>query len=464
MKTILTSILLFCTSAVLPLQASLLTIVFKDVHKNDNLQIQAYLTDNDFVAGKSVINSVDVTNDNKISFAIPANQKSGLLTIYFYSNLNGNSFNAEFDLLYDGSDISLQSCVSAIEDSLQDISNGVNKQFLVFKNRKMHYEKYLQVLIEVFYNTPEKDTFRSELNGQINNIVAKQKGFFEATLNNSKQNIASKYARWQLQSVIYNHEKPDVERLKETFLNRFDFSDPLLRKSGLLESIAQSYLFLYHDDNHNTKKQEEQAIIAVKNLLDELWADPELALAMASKIAEDFLAAGLDRIALFIQDKYMAEGEFCSADFSNEEIIDDLKALKKTQPGNKAPEIILKNGKLNALDFISSKITVVIFYASWCPHCRKAIPQYYEFLKNQKDVTVIAIALDKDPKLLMESQKKFPEWTHIQATEKWDDPLVKSYAVHATPTTFILDNKKIIMGKAKTLNEVKKILTRAAHQ
>jgi hypothetical protein len=43
---------------------------------------------------------------------------------------------------------------------------------------------------------------------------------------------------------------------------------------------------------------------------------------------------------------------------------------------------------------------------------------------------------------------------HIQAPGKWDDPLVKQWAVHATPTSFILDKDKGILAKVRNFNEL----------
>lgn len=42
------------------------------------------------------------------------------------------------------------------------------------------------------------------------------------------------------------------------------------------------------------------------------------------------------------------------------------------------------------------KIVVVNFWATWCPPCRREIPEFIEFAEQNKDVYIIGIALERD--------------------------------------------------------------------
>ena len=42
------------------------------------------------------------------------------------------------------------------------------------------------------------------------------------------------------------------------------------------------------------------------------------------------------------------------------------------------------------------KIVVVNFWATWCPPCRREIPEFVEFASQNKDVYMIGIALERD--------------------------------------------------------------------
>ncbi|MFM8474098.1 MAG: TlpA family protein disulfide reductase, partial [Candidatus Kapaibacterium sp.] len=42
------------------------------------------------------------------------------------------------------------------------------------------------------------------------------------------------------------------------------------------------------------------------------------------------------------------------------------------------------------------KIVVVNFWATWCPPCRREIPEFVEFAENNKDVYMVGVALERD--------------------------------------------------------------------
>jgi len=429
MKKTQTILLMFSMVAGFSQQPAILTISFKDVQNSNKLHIQAYLTGNDFLAGQKMIDSVDIKNTGNITFSLPAGTSPGLLTLYFYSGFNGNNSNANIDLLFDGSDINLQTCLSAFEDSLVDISRGVNAGFLLFKNQKAYFESYLQSLMATYNQTPENDKFRDVISGQIEKNVMEQKRFFDLTVNNPATDMASKMARWQLQSVLYNYEKPEKEKLKKTFLHRFDFSDPLLQRVKLLETIAQSYMFLYREEGMDAGTVQDQAIIAITRFMDALSVNADVSNGMASILARDFMQAGLDHIAMFVEETYLLAEAGCVNNRSQEEVIADIDALKKTQPGNPAPEIYIHGDGFSGLSGIDSEITVIIFWADWCSHCRQVLPQYYSLLEKTENVSVIAIALDEGENLKNKAIHDFPGWVHIQATGIWDDPVVTDYSV-----------------------------------
>ena len=48
------------------------------------------------------------------------------------------------------------------------------------------------------------------------------------------------------------------------------------------------------------------------------------------------------------------------------------------------------------LSEIASEKTLIIFYASWCPHCQTLLPQIYDLYKKQKEkkFEVLAVSID----------------------------------------------------------------------
>lgn len=110
----------------------------------------------------------------------------------------------------------------------------------------------------------------------------------------------------------------------------------------------------------------------------------------------------------------------------------------------KAADFKLKTleGKEVKLSDYRGKIVIIDFWATWCPPCRKGIPDLISLQEEfKKDLVVIGISLDqqntiKDLKPFIEKYKiNYP-------VVLGDEKVVKDYGgISAIPTSFIIDQK-----------------------
>ena len=119
------------------------------------------------------------------------------------------------------------------------------------------------------------------------------------------------------------------------------------------------------------------------------------------------------------------------------------------QPGALAPEIKLvdEKGAIKTLLDFKQKEIVVVFWASWCPHCMEELPKLQEWSKSHPETLVLAVSLDSDYTTFQEAIKSFPNLLHYCDLQKWESEIVKSYNIVATPTLFLLDSERRIMNK-----------------
>jgi len=66
---------------------------------------------------------------------------------------------------------------------------------------------------------------------------------------------------------------------------------------------------------------------------------------------------------------------------------------------------------------------------------------------DKPDLKVIAYGLEKDHTKWSEEIKNYPNFQHVIGLGKWENPIVKTYGVAATPMYFLLSASKIIMAK-----------------
>jgi cytochrome c biogenesis protein CcmG/thiol:disulfide interchange protein DsbE len=126
-----------------------------------------------------------------------------------------------------------------------------------------------------------------------------------------------------------------------------------------------------------------------------------------------------------------------------------INALSANTPDNKkAPDFALKTleGKTVKLSDYKGKIIIIDFWATWCPPCRKGIPDLIELQKAySKDLVIVGISLDQERTL--KDLKPFIENYGINyPVVLGNEKVVKDYGgVNAIPTSFIVDQKGFII-------------------
>lgn len=133
----------------------------------------------------------------------------------------------------------------------------------------------------------------------------------------------------------------------------------------------------------------------------------------------------------------------------------------------KAPDFSLKSvdGKTVKLSDYKNKVVLIDFWATWCPPCRKGIPDLIDLQKKfKKDLVVLGISLDTDTK---EDVPAFVKNYGINYPVVYgDNSTAKLYGgVSGIPTSFLVDKKGNIVDKHVGLvpkeifvNEIKSLL------
>lgn len=115
-----------------------------------------------------------------------------------------------------------------------------------------------------------------------------------------------------------------------------------------------------------------------------------------------------------------------------------------------APEFSLKDLEGNTVNLsdYKGKVVVVNFWATWCPPCRKEIPDFNELQAQygEKGLQFIGIALDE------EGVTKVKKWTSTNPVNYpvviADDEIKKTYGeMNAIPVTLLIDRQGVIRTK-----------------
>lgn len=115
----------------------------------------------------------------------------------------------------------------------------------------------------------------------------------------------------------------------------------------------------------------------------------------------------------------------------------------------KAPDFNLKDqyGVVHSLENYKGKVIFLNFWATWCPPCKKEMPDieniYKEYGKNKKDVVILGVNSEKEnevKKFLKDKGYTFP--TVIDENSE----VMRKYFIQAFPTSFVIDKEGNVYG------------------
>ncbi|GBE02116.1 thiol-disulfide oxidoreductase ResA [bacterium BMS3Bbin06] len=115
----------------------------------------------------------------------------------------------------------------------------------------------------------------------------------------------------------------------------------------------------------------------------------------------------------------------------------------------RAPGFTLRSldGKEHSLFDFKGKVLILNFWASWCPPCRKEIPELQKLqgLYRGKKVAVVAVSTDRtlaDVRAFLAKHPLTITVLHDSELKVW-----RKYKVFSLPTSFLIDGKGTIVKK-----------------
>ena len=273
------------------------------------------------------------------------------------------------------------------------------------------------------------------------------------------------YVKWflptrKLVSSVSTVAQYRPEELLETIksFRSLDYTDPRLYKSGLFKDAIESHFWLIENSGNPLDKVFEEMKISIDAMLTKLTTNEK-----TFNEVTGYLFDLLEKHSLFQASEYLAlkvlNEDSCTI---NNDLANQLETYRSMKKGNIAKNIIFeKSNFVNSysiftkLSEINAKYTVVVFGASWCPKCNEELPEIAKFYDKwkSKGVEVIFVALEEDKKAFIDFAKKFP-FPSYSDLKKWNSNIVKDYYVFSTPTMFLLDNKREIILRPNSVNQL----------
>jgi len=261
-------------------------------------------------------------------------------------------------------------------------------------------------------------------------------------------------------STIAQHRTEEIPSTITSF-RALDYTDQRLYKSSLFKDAIESHFWLLE----NIGKSLDSVYVEMQRSIDAML---EKLITNEERLNEvtDYLFDLLERHSLFQASEYLALKVLNEVGCTiNSDLAKQLETYRAMKKGNTAPDIIFKGDNFapgyksknfpKQLSDLTTQYTLVVFGASWCPTCAEEIPEiakHYEKWR-ENDVEVVFISLDEEQEAYINFVKEFP-FISVCDYKKWDSQIVNDYYVFGTPTMFLLDNKREILLRPNSVNQV----------
>lgn len=131
---------------------------------------------------------------------------------------------------------------------------------------------------------------------------------------------------------------------------------------------------------------------------------------------------------------------------------DSLYAKDLLQPGTEAPDFTLAapDGTKHTLSSMRGGYVVLDFWASWCPDCRKDIPEMKRLHeKYGRNISFVSVSFDdkRDAWTRCIAQYGMP-WLHVSELKKWKETdISRLYNIKWIPAMYLIDRQgRIILS------------------
>jgi len=145
--------------------------------------------------------------------------------------------------------------------------------------------------------------------------------------------------------------------------------------------------------------------------------------------------------------------------------VDRLFRMKNALPGNLYTNIIStdpEGNKIALADFAGNgKYVLLNFWASWCPDCRKEMPELVKLYADYKDKNfeMVGYSLDKEKETWIKGIKTLNiTWPQFSDCDYWNSQGAKLYAVQYIPVTILINPEGKIIERGLNPDELKEKL------
>ncbi len=404
---------------------------------------------------QQIVDTAKTDQTGTFTFSLDESYQPGMYVVYAGPELM-------LELVYNNENIRFETTGSEMSDNIHFIESKENQIYYDYIYVKVNNQRKLNLLRPVISNYPKDDPFYKTMVEQYNSLVEQIDNTVKVATINDPDKMAVRFIRsdWPVIPPAGISVEEENSYLRKHFLDHIDFYDTILINSSILSSRVVGYLQLYQNENMTKEQAQEAMKPAVDTVLAKATLNGEVYGFVLDYLVGGFETVGFDNLLIYLANADAADN-ICE-DSTRAEVQNKLELAKKLAFGKIAPEIKSEDiqGKSFDLYKLKAEKTVLVFWASWCPHCTHTLPELKKLYEaNPGKFEVVAVSVDDDIKELKRAVDSYGfNWINIAEGMGWDGTIPLEYGIAATPTFFILDKEKKIISKPRDMSQLKQAL------
>jgi thiol-disulfide isomerase/thioredoxin len=430
----------------------------------------AYLTHH---AGSSlnVDDSAAINNDGLAIFQDKRNLPSGIYAIVF----PGKKLTADFfigkeqwiSITADTANLLKMQVTGSSENVLfQQYQLFVAKKGILLNKEREGYNNATNATDSLLHENNYKK-YNEELNEYRNSIIRNQPNSMMAIILN-----AMKEPPYPTKLAVTRQDSVDNYQFYKshywdgtTFMN-----DCVVRTPFFPIKLERYYREVMPQESDSIIKDADYKLLLARS-------SPEMYKYLLNWLTDEYISPkymGQDAVFVHLFEKYHSKG---LSPWLNEKQMEAITRraymLMANLVGEKAAnlQLIDSTDKVTTLYDVNADYTVVVFWDPNCGHCKEEMPRVDSFYRanwKAKNVKIYAVMTeyDKEGWIKFINNNNLSEWTHVHQTlqmlKEDTDAQIPSfkqlYDITQTPTLYLLDKEKRIVGKKLTLQQLNDLL------
>jgi len=381
---------------------------------------------------------------------------------FYRLSLNNNT---KIDFIYDSEDVEIITDANNILDSLKVAKSESNKIYYEFIKLNKDYKTRTELLQLILARYPEVDDYYQTTKEKLIQVQEEYLYFVNVTAQSDPGSFIARYVR-SAQLPVIDLDIPFNEQLtylKTHALENVNFNDDGLKSSDAFTNKTIEYLTYYRNPQIPLELLEKEFMAAVDSILNKVKVNEIVYTHIVEYLLVGFKKFGFENVLNYIVENYVIKDDLCLDQKLTSALDRRIQQSKNFKVGNSVPNIILpdSSGSEIELNKIQTNQILVIFYASWCPHCQTLLPQIYDLYKNQeeKKFEVFAISIDTSKTdWLNFIRNNNLDWLNVSDLRGWDGKTTSDYYLYATPTMFLINKERKILLVSPSIEDLRNFI------